>query len=119
MIADAPCMVVVDEAYAEYTGWSAMPLIAKYPNLIVVRTMSKAFGMAGMRLACGIAAPDVIGMMNRVRPPNSVSRVTARVGAAALRDPDAMRANVAAVHRAARAASRTRSGNSARTSTPP
>ena len=40
--------------------------------------MSKAFGMAGMRLACGIAAPEVIGMMNRVRPPNSVSRVTAR-----------------------------------------
>ena len=56
--------------------------------------MSKAFGMAGMRLACGIAAPDVIDMMNRVRPPNSVSRVTAGVGAAALRDVDAMRANV-------------------------
>ncbi len=97
LIADAPCIVVVDEAYAEYVGWSAVPLIARYPHLIVVRTMSKAFGMAGMRLACGIATPDVIGMMNRVRPPNSVSRVTARVGAAALRDIPAMRANVAAV----------------------
>jgi len=97
LIAEAPCMVVVDEAYAEYIGWSAVPLIVKYPNLVVVRTMSKAFSMAGMRLACGIAAQDVIGMMNRVRPPNSVSRVTARVGAAALRDPDAMRANVQAV----------------------
>jgi histidinol-phosphate aminotransferase len=97
LIAHAPCIVVVDEAYAEYVGWSAVPLIAKYPHLIVVRTMSKAFGMAGMRLACGIAAPDVIGMMSRVRPPNSVSRVTARVGAAALRDIPAMRANVAAV----------------------
>jgi histidinol-phosphate aminotransferase len=98
LIADAPCIVVVDEAYAEYIGWSAVPLIARYPqHLIVVRTMSKAFGMAGMRLACGIAAPDVIAMMNRVRPPNSVSRVTARVGAAALRDIPAMRANVAAV----------------------
>lgn len=97
LIADAPCMVVVDEAYAEYSGWSAVPLIAQYPNLVVVRTMSKAFGMAGMRLACGIAAPDVIGMMNRVRPPNSVSRVTARVGASALRDPKSMRANVRAV----------------------
>jgi histidinol-phosphate aminotransferase len=97
LIANAPCMVVVDEAYAEYIGWSAVPLIARYPNLIVVRTMSKAFSMAGMRLACGIAAPDTIGMMNRVRPPNSVSRVTARVGAAALRDPESMRANVRAV----------------------
>jgi histidinol-phosphate aminotransferase len=97
LIANAPCMIVVDEAYAEYIGWSAVPLIAKYPHLVVVRTMSKAFGMAGMRLACGIAAPAVIGMMNRVRPPNSVSRVTARIGAAALRDLDSMRANVAAI----------------------
>ncbi len=97
LIATVPCMVVVDEAYAEYIGWSAVPLIAKYPHLVVVRTMSKAFGMAGMRLACGIAAPEVIGMMNRVRPPNSVSRVTARVGAAALQDIPSMRANVAAV----------------------
>lgn len=97
LIANAPCIVVVDEAYAEYVGWSAVPLIATYPNVIVVRTMSKAFGMAGLRLGCGLAAPDVIGMMNRVRPPNSVSRVTARVGAAALRDPDAMRANVATI----------------------
>ena len=61
LIADAPCMVVVDEAYAEYIGWSAVPLVAQYPHLVVVRTMSKAFGMAGMRLACGIAAPEVIG----------------------------------------------------------
>jgi len=97
LIAGASCMVVVDEAYAEYIGWSAVPLIAQHPNLVVVRTMSKAFGMAGMRLACGIAAPEVIGMMNRVRPPNSVSRVTARVGAAALRDLDSMRANVRTV----------------------
>jgi len=97
LIANAPCMVVVDEAYAEYTGTSAVPLIARHPNLVVVRTMSKAFGMAGMRLACGIAAPAVTAMMNRVRPPNSVSRVTARVGAAALRDIPAMRENVATV----------------------
>ncbi|MCA1723451.1 MAG: histidinol-phosphate transaminase [Thermomicrobia bacterium] len=97
LIAAAPCMVVVDEAYAEYVDWSAVPLIARYPQLVVVRTMSKAFGMAGMRLACGIAAPAVIEMMTRVRPPNSVSRVTARVGAAALRDIPAMRANVAAI----------------------
>ena len=97
LIANAPCMVVVDEAYAEYTGQSAIPLIARHPHCIVVRTMSKAFGMAGMRLACGVASPEVIGMMNRVRPPNSVSRVTARVGAAALRDIPGMQANVAAV----------------------
>jgi histidinol-phosphate aminotransferase len=97
LIADAPCIVAVDEAYTEYAGATAVPLIAQYPHLIVVRTMSKAFGMAGMRLACGVAQPAVIAMMNRVRPPNSVSRVTARVAAAALRNIPAMQAQVAAV----------------------
>lgn len=97
LVANAPCIVVVDEAYAEYAGYSAVPLIAKYENLIVVQTMSKAFGMAGMRLACGVAQPAVVRMLNRVRPPNSVCRVTARVAAAALRNVPAMRAQVAAV----------------------
>jgi histidinol-phosphate aminotransferase len=97
LVREAPCMVVVDEAYAEYAGWSAAPLVAANPNLIVVKTMSKAFSMAGMRLAWGVAQPPVIDLLNRVRPPNSVCRVTARLGAAALRDLDAMRANVRAV----------------------
>lgn len=97
LIAAAPCMVAVDEAYVEYHGWSAIPLVARYPNLIVVRTMSKAFGLAGMRLGWGVAQPEVAALMNRVRPPNSVSMVTARVAAAALRDLSGMRAHVAAV----------------------
>lgn len=97
LVRDAPCMVVIDEAYAEFAGWSAVPLVAGNPNLIVVRTMSKAFSMAGMRLAWGVAQPPVIDLLNRVRPPNSVCRVTARLGAAALRDLGTMRANVRAV----------------------
>ncbi|HEY4025321.1 MAG TPA: histidinol-phosphate transaminase [Candidatus Dormibacteraeota bacterium] len=97
LVAQAPCLVVIDEAYAEYAGWSAVPLVARHANLVVVKTMSKAFGMAGMRLAWGVAQPPVVELLNRVRPPNSVCRVTARVGAAALRDLAAMRANVAAV----------------------
>jgi histidinol-phosphate aminotransferase len=97
LVSAAPCVVAVDEAYAEYAGWSATSLVPRYPNLVVVRTMSKAFGMAGMRLAWGVAQPDVIELLNRVRPPNSVSRVTARLGAAALRDLPAMRANVSRV----------------------
>jgi histidinol-phosphate aminotransferase len=97
LVAAAPCMVVVDEAYAEFAGRSAVPLVADHPNLIVVRTMSKAFGMAGMRLAWAVAQPPVIELLNRVRPPNSVSYVTARLGAASLRDLTSMREHVAAV----------------------
>lgn len=94
LVAEAPCMVVVDEAYAEYAGSSAVELIADHPNLIVVRTMSKAFSMAGMRLGWAVAAPEVVELLHRVRPPNSVSRVTAHLGVLALRDLDGMRANV-------------------------
>ncbi len=97
IVAAAPCMVVVDEAYAEFHGWSAIPLVASYPNLIVVRTMSKGFGLAGMRLGWGVAQVEVAALLNRVRPPNSVSMVTARVAAAALRDLHGMREHVAAI----------------------
>lgn len=97
LVANAPCMVVVDEAYAEYTGWSAIPLLERYPNLIVVRTLSKAFAMAGLRLGYGVARPEVAALLNRVRPPNSVSALTASIGAAALRDPGPMRAQVDAI----------------------
>ena len=97
LVGEAPGLVVIDEAYAEYAGWSAVPLVAGHPNLVVVKTMSKAFAMAGMRLAWAVAQPPVIDLLNRVRPPNSVCRVTARLGAAALRDLDGMRTHVAAV----------------------
>jgi len=97
LVGGAECMVVVDEAYAEFAGGSVVPLVARYPNLVVVRTMSKAFGMAGMRLGWAVAQPPVAELMNRVRPPNSVCRVTARLGAAALRDLGSMRANVGIV----------------------
>jgi histidinol-phosphate aminotransferase len=97
LLREAPCFVVVDEAYAEFAGVSALPLLAQYPNLIVVRTMSKAFGMAGMRLGWGVATAETAVLLNRVRPPNSVCMVTARVAAAALRDIPAMQARVAAL----------------------
>ena len=94
LLEEAPCMVLVDEAYAEYAGRSVVGLVQEHPNLIVVRTMSKAFAMAGMRLAWCVADANVVDKLHRVRPPNSVSRVTAAVGAAALRDIGGMRRNV-------------------------
>ena len=97
LVAESGCVVVVDEAYTEFAGWSAVPLVARHPNLVVVRTTSKAFAMAGMRLGWAVAQPDVVELLNRVRPPNSVSMVTARLGAAALRDPASMREHVDAI----------------------
>jgi histidinol-phosphate aminotransferase len=79
--------VVVDEAYFEYAGATCVPLIAEQPNLIVLRTLSKAFGFASLRVGWAVAAPDVAAELDLRRPPASVSGPAARIGAASLRDP--------------------------------
>ena len=91
----APALVVVDEAYHEFVGRTVVPLRARYPNLVVVRTVSKAFGLAGLRVGYGIAARETIARLERVRPPGSISTVSAAVAAEALRRPDFARRNVA------------------------
>ena len=63
------CAFLVDEAYIEFGGASAVSLLKKYPNLIVARTFSKAFGLAGARIGYMLAAPDVVAMLNRVYMP--------------------------------------------------
>ena len=79
--------VVVDEAYFEYAGVSCVPLIASQPNLVVLRTLSKAFGLASLRVGWAVAAPEVAAELELRRPPASVSGPAARLGAAALREP--------------------------------
>ena len=92
-----PALVVVDEAYAEFTGRSVAGLRAAHPNLLVIRTASKAFGLAGLRVGFGIARPEVIARMNPYRPPGSVSTVSATVVADALADAMLPAPNVARV----------------------
>jgi histidinol-phosphate aminotransferase len=79
--------VVVDEAYFEFSGATCVPLIADQPNLIVLRTLSKAFGFAALRVGYAVAAPHVAGELERRRAPASVSAPAARIAAAALREP--------------------------------
>lgn len=79
---------MIDQAYLECGyGRSFAPLVARYPNLIVTRTMSKAFGLAAIRLGYGIANPEVIDLLLRVRIPFSVSLIAIAAGLAAVRDP--------------------------------
>ncbi|MCB4208110.1 histidinol-phosphate transaminase [Arthrobacter sp. UM1] len=80
-------VVVVDEAYAEFardTSHSALPLLVGRPRLIVSRTMSKAFGLAGARIGYMAAAPEVVDALQLVRLPYHLSAVTQAVGIAAL-----------------------------------
>jgi histidinol-phosphate aminotransferase len=79
--------VVVDEAYFEYGGKTAALLVAETPNLVVLRTLSKAFGLAGLRVGYAIASLEVAHELNCRRDPAPVSAPSARIAAAALRDP--------------------------------
>ncbi len=94
-----PPIVVLDEAYAEFTGTTLLDSRATYPRLIVVRTASKAYALAGLRVGFAIARPEIIARMNPYRPPGSVSTVSVTVVTEALLDPTILDANLARVAR--------------------
>ena len=87
-------VVVVDEAYFEFTRQTTVPLRAQYPHLVTVRTMSKAFALPGMRVGYAIAQRPTIEKLERNRPPGSVSTVSAAVATWALRRPELAQAMV-------------------------
>ena len=78
-------LVVVDEAYIEFGGRSAAGLVARYPNVAVVRTFSKAFALAGARIGYCLASPEVVDALRRVRLPYHLSALTQAAGLIALR----------------------------------
>ena len=85
-IADAaPGLVLVDEAYFEFSGVTLVPYLTEHPNVVVVRTLSKAFRLAGIRLGYGIASPDVLEWMQRVRMPYGQSAFTLLAATVVLR----------------------------------
>lgn len=87
----APGVVVIDEAYAEFRRAgtpSALEVLAEHRNLIVTRTMSKAFALAGARLGYLAAAPELCDALRVVRLPYHLSAVTQAVASAALRHAD-------------------------------
>ena len=94
---DAPA-VVVDEAYSEFTGVSLLGLREGFPNLVCVRTASKAYAMAGLRVGFAIAAPDTLRRIALFRPPGSITTVSADAVALAMAEPAEMEANVARIH---------------------
>jgi histidinol-phosphate aminotransferase len=98
--AQAPGMVVVDEAYAEFARdrqASALTLLPRFPRLVVVRTMSKAFALAGVRLGYLAADPEVVDALLLVRLPYHLSAVTQAAALAALHHVDALLASVASI----------------------
>ena len=97
LVQSVTCPVIIDEAYFEFSGVTAAGLIAQYPHVIVVRTLSKAFSLAGLRVGYALAAPKMADIINRVRPPNSIGSISLRLASAALRDLPIMYERVAAI----------------------
>lgn len=79
-------VLVVDEAYAAFSNEDAVPLLSRHRNLVVVRTFSKAYGLAGMRVGYALADPEVIGWLDRVRDSYNVNRLSQAAALAALSD---------------------------------
>jgi len=91
--------VVVDEAYGEFTGSSVIPLRERFPNVVAVRTASKAYAMAGLRVGFAVGAPATINRIAVYRAPGSIGTISVTAVAHALRDQTSMRENVERVRR--------------------
>lgn len=91
--------VVIDEAYGEFHHESFIPLVKKYDNLIVTRTFSKAYAMAGLRIGYCVCSPEAADMMTCIRIPYSLNMLSERAAMAALRDQEFIRRSVDMVER--------------------
>lgn len=79
-----PGILVVDEAYAPFSGADAVPLLREFPNVVITRTFSKAYSLAGLRVGYALGAPEVIALLDRVRDSYNLDRLAQAAGAAAL-----------------------------------
>lgn len=89
-------IIVVDEAYIDFTdfpSWSEKR--SNYPNLIVTQTLSKAFGLAGLRLGIAIASSEIIALLKRIKPPYNINSLSQQNAMEALRDTKTVNAQIA------------------------
>ncbi len=90
-----PGIVVVDEAYIDFSGRESLaPLVQQYPNLVVLQTFSKAFGLAGIRLGVAVSTPEIISWLLKVKSPYNINKLTARVALEAFTHMDLIRHNI-------------------------
>jgi len=88
-------VVVIDEAYIDFSSNSSLvSLINKYNNLIVTHTMSKAFGMAGIRLGMGFSNKKIINYLNKIKPPYNINLLTEKRALKELENIDSIKANI-------------------------
>jgi histidinol-phosphate aminotransferase len=94
-----PGMVILDEAYIDFAEGNAGLLseLDRHPNLVILQTLSKAWGMAGLRLGLAFAAREVIDIFNRIKYPYNVSAAVQRLVAERLKEPEKIAARIAEI----------------------
>ena len=94
LLTETDSIIVVDEAYVEFSGNSLINLTNKYDNLIILRTFSKAFSLAGARVGYIVASKKMIDLLNKVRPPNSLSVISLALADIALNNLENVNDNI-------------------------
>ncbi len=79
-------LVLIDEAYVNFAPHSALPLVAKFPNLVLLRSMSKGYGLAGLRFGYAIAQPQILAELHKVRDSYPCDAISIAAATAALED---------------------------------
>ena len=103
LLTDYPdTLFLIDEAYYEFSGITVKDLVLKYDNLLISRTMSKAFGLANFRVGYLIASKDNVQFINKIRNPKNLSTIAQEAACAALSDVPYMQAYVDEVHKGMR-----------------
>ncbi len=90
LIENSNCIVFVDEAYGEFAGKTLAPLVLEYENLIVSKTLSKAWGLAGLRVGYAVASKEIIENLRKIKPPYNVSAISNYLAIRALKNRDRM-----------------------------
>tara|TARA_R100001143_G_scaffold54182_1_gene49908 strand:+ start:8863 stop:9933 length:1071 start_codon:yes stop_codon:yes gene_type:complete len=95
LISKFPGIVVLDEAYIDFSGQESMAdLVQQYPNLVVLQTFSKSFGLAGIRLGIAISNPEIIEVMLKVKAPYNINKLTADMALKAFDQMPVMELNI-------------------------
>jgi len=87
-------IVVIDEAYADFAGASSIPLLKKYENLVVMRTLSKSYSLAGIRVGFGISNPNFISALMKVKDSYNVNALSQLIAAEAILDREHFNRNI-------------------------
>jgi histidinol-phosphate aminotransferase len=90
-------MLVVDEAYVDFADETAMELVKRYENVVITRTFSKSYALAGMRLGLAVARPQVVQALDKIRDHYHLDRLALAAASAALRDQAYLRETVARI----------------------